>query len=87
LPERQLIREVERRFAPARVAAVQIFRQPNLAQVMQTADRRSVFVNPHDGSVFGEHAGRLRNRPSVFVNPDDGRSSSIRMMAGLRQSG
>jgi uncharacterized iron-regulated membrane protein len=57
LPEQALIRMAERRIAPARVAAVQIFRQPNLARVMRTTDRRSVFVNPYDGSILGSVRG------------------------------
>ncbi len=57
LPEQQLIGAVETRFAPARVAAVQVFRQPNLARVMQTTDRKSVYVNPYDASVLGVTEG------------------------------
>ena len=48
---------METRFAPARVASVQVSRQPNLAQVMQTADGQSVFVNPYDGSILGAVRG------------------------------
>jgi uncharacterized iron-regulated membrane protein len=57
LPEQVLIRVVEQRFAPARVASVQVFPKPNLARVIQTTDRRSVFVNPYDGSVLGSVRG------------------------------
>jgi uncharacterized iron-regulated membrane protein len=57
LPEQVLIRVVERRFAPARAAAVQVLRQPNLARVIQTTDHRSVFVNPYNGSVLGSVRG------------------------------
>jgi len=57
LPEQVLIRVVEQRFAPARVAAVQVLRQPNLARVIQTTDQRSVFVNPYDGLVLGSVRG------------------------------
>jgi uncharacterized iron-regulated membrane protein len=57
LPEQELIRVAERRFAPARVAAVRVLRQPNLARVIQTTDGRSVFVNPYDGSVLGTVRG------------------------------
>ena len=57
LTEQALIHIVERRFAPARVAAVQVLRQPNMARVFQTTDRRSVFVNLYDGSVLGSVRG------------------------------
>ena len=57
LPEQALIRAVEQRFAPARVAAVQVLREPYLARVIQTTDRRSVFVNPYNGSVLGSVRG------------------------------
>jgi uncharacterized iron-regulated membrane protein len=57
LPEQVLIRVVERRFAPARVAELRVFRRPNLARVIQTTDRRLVFVNPYDGSVLGNVRG------------------------------
>ena len=57
LPEQQLIAAVEIRVAPARVAAVQVFRQPNLARVMQTTDGKSVYVNPYDASILGVTKG------------------------------
>ena len=57
LPEQALIEVVERRFAPARVAAVQVLRQPNMARVFQTTDSQLVFVNPYDGSVLGSVRG------------------------------
>src|SRR5579864_8210483 len=47
LPQQELINRVQRQFAPARVGAVQIFRQKNLAEIMQMSDRSAVFVNPY----------------------------------------
>src|SRR5580700_10175650 len=57
LREQDLIRVAESSVAPARVAAVQVFRQPDLARVMQTTDGASVFVNPYDGTVLGSMKG------------------------------
>ena len=57
LPQQQLIDGVQRRFAPARVAMIQIFRQGNLAEIMQMTDRSAVFVNPYDGAVLGRTTG------------------------------
>src|SRR5579863_5228251 len=45
LPEADLIRNVEQRYAPARVAAVEIFRQANLVRRMEMSDNAAVFVN------------------------------------------
>src|SRR5579859_2663447 len=59
LPEQELIRAAEQRFEPARVRWVQVFRQSNLARVMQMTDNRSVFVNPYDGSVLGSIQGNF----------------------------
>jgi len=42
LPQQELIDRVERQFAPARVAAVQISRQRNLVEVMQMTDRSAI---------------------------------------------
>jgi uncharacterized iron-regulated membrane protein len=39
------------------VAAVQIFRQKNLAEAMQMTDRSVVLVNPYDGAVRGHTTG------------------------------
>src|SRR5438094_6490956 len=47
LPEAELILKVQHCFAPARVAAVHIFRQPGLAHVMQLSDRSTALVNPY----------------------------------------
>jgi uncharacterized iron-regulated membrane protein len=57
LPEQVLISGAEQRFAPARVAAVQFFRQANLVRVMQMTGGLRVFVNPYDGSVLGSVRG------------------------------
>jgi uncharacterized iron-regulated membrane protein len=57
LPEEDLVQKVEERVAPARVAAVHIPRQPNLAQLMQTSDHAAVLVNPYDGAILGRRTG------------------------------
>lgn len=57
LPQQELIDRVQRQFAPARVGAVQIFRQRNLAEVMQMSDRSAVLVNPYDGTALGRTTG------------------------------
>jgi len=57
LRQQDLIDGVQRQFAPARVAAVQILRQRNLAEIMQMTDRSAVFVNPYDGAVLGRTTG------------------------------
>lgn len=57
LPESELIQDVQQRFAPARVAAVHIFRQPDLAHVMQLNDRSTVLVSQYDGHVLGRTTG------------------------------
>lgn len=53
LPEGELIAGVERQFAPARVAAVQISQHRDLAQLMQLTDRSTVTVNPYTGAILG----------------------------------
>jgi uncharacterized iron-regulated membrane protein len=57
LPEAELIQTVQQRFAPARVAIVHIFRQPDLAHVMQLNDRSTVLVSPYDGHILGRSTG------------------------------
>jgi uncharacterized iron-regulated membrane protein len=57
MPEDDLIRTVEQRFAPARVAGVHIFRENNLAQAMQMTDRATVTINPYDGAILGRTTG------------------------------
>jgi uncharacterized iron-regulated membrane protein len=63
LPEQELIRAAEKRFAPARVGWVQVFRQANLARVMQMTGSRSVFINPYNGSVLGSIQGDFAINP------------------------
>src|SRR5260370_26288734 len=57
LPEAELIQTVQQRFAPARVAAVHIFRQPDLAHAVQLNDRSTVLISPYDGHILGRLAG------------------------------
>jgi uncharacterized iron-regulated membrane protein len=57
LSEGELIRIVDRAYAPARVAFVHIFRQPNLVHSMQLTDRSTVLTNPFDGRILGRIAG------------------------------
>ena len=57
LPEAELIRTVQKQFAPARVAVVHIFRQPDLAHVMQLNDRSTALVSPYDGHILGRITG------------------------------
>jgi uncharacterized iron-regulated membrane protein len=57
LPEAELIQTVEQRFAPARVAMVHVFRQPDLAHVMQLNDRSTVLVGQYDGHILGRTTG------------------------------
>lgn len=56
-PEQELIREVDQRFAPARVQGAQILRGANLARVFELPGGRSVFVNPYDGAILGTTRG------------------------------
>jgi uncharacterized iron-regulated membrane protein len=65
LPEADLIRAAEARFAPARVAAVFIFRQPNLVRLMQMTDRTVVYVNPYNGSIQGRTTGSNRTQRTL----------------------
>ena len=65
LPEAGLIDIVQQRFAPARVAAVHIFRQRNLVQVMQLTDRSTVFISPHDGRMTGTRTGPSRTQKMI----------------------
>ena len=57
LPEANLIRAAQEKFAPARVAGVQIPRNKSLVHVMQMSDRASVYVNPYDGLIQGRTTG------------------------------
>jgi len=67
MPEADLIRTVQERLAPARVAAVQIFRQPDLVQLMQMTDRAVVYVNPYDGSIQGRATGPNRTQRTLAM--------------------
>ena len=53
----ELIHLVERRFAPARVVSLHIFRQPDLAVVAQLNDASAVFLNPYEGRILGRTTG------------------------------
>ena len=57
LPEHDLVRIVEQRFAPARVGAMQILRRANLAHVAQLPGGVSVFVNQYTGAILGSVTG------------------------------
>lgn len=57
LPEANLVDIVQQKVAPARVAALHIFRQRDRAQVMQLTDRSTVFVDPYDGRILGRQRG------------------------------
>jgi uncharacterized iron-regulated membrane protein len=57
LAEADLIRAAEQRFAPARVVHVHIFREANLARMMDMTNRSSVAVNPYDGAILGVRIG------------------------------
>ena len=46
LPQAELIAKAEQRFAPARVRAVQLFREPNLVHLMQLTNGAVVYINP-----------------------------------------
>jgi uncharacterized iron-regulated membrane protein len=60
LPEQELIRMAQERFAPVRVRAVHVFREPDVAQVMQMSDGARVFINPYDGTILGRRKGPTR---------------------------
>jgi uncharacterized iron-regulated membrane protein len=57
LPEAELIQTVEQRFAPARVAMAHIFRQADLARLMQLNDRSTVLISQYDGHILGRTTG------------------------------
>src|SRR5258708_18156004 len=57
LPQTELIQAAEKRFAPARVRAVQLFREPDLVQLMQMSNGSMVYINPYDGSILGSTKG------------------------------
>src|SRR5438093_12280331 len=53
LPQQQLVSAVQESFAPAHVAAIQICRDPSLAQMMQTTDRATVVIDPYTSAIRG----------------------------------
>jgi uncharacterized iron-regulated membrane protein len=57
LAEADLIHAVEQRFAPARVTHVHIFREANLARMMDMTDHSTVAVDPYDGTISGVRLG------------------------------
>lgn len=57
LDEADLIKHVEHQVAPGRVAAVQIWPQRNVAQMMALADDSSMLVNPYDGTILARFTG------------------------------
>ena len=57
LPQAELIRAAQEKFAPARVTAVHIFREANLVEEMQMTDRAVVHINPYDGSIVSRATG------------------------------
>src|ERR1051325_4730638 len=60
LPQLDLVRRVQERLAPARVAGIQMFRDPRLAQVMQMSDRATVVIDPYSGAIRGRFTGPSR---------------------------
>lgn len=66
LPESELVARVEKHFAPAKVHAIQILPQNNLAQMMGLTDRSAITVNPYNGAVLGRQVGP--NRTQVVLN-------------------
>jgi uncharacterized iron-regulated membrane protein len=52
LPEADLVRAVEQKYAPARVGAIEISPRRNLAQFMRLNDRSAVTINPYDASIL-----------------------------------
>ena len=60
LPEQELVRLAEERYAPAHVAAVQLLRHPDLARVLQMPGGVRVFVNPYNGAILGSVTGPFR---------------------------
>ncbi len=65
LPEAELVRISEEAFPPARVAAVQIDRRPDLVQVMQMTDNASVYISPWDGAIHGRIVGSSKTQKII----------------------
>jgi uncharacterized iron-regulated membrane protein len=64
-PDAELIHLVERRFAPARVVSMHIFRQPDLAVIAQLNDTSTVFLNPYEDRILGRRAGPSRTEKLI----------------------
>ena len=65
LPQADLIRSAEQRFAPARVRSVQMFRDPDLIQLMRMSDGPVVYVNPYDGTIRGQTKGATKSQKAL----------------------
>jgi uncharacterized iron-regulated membrane protein len=65
MPESELIRLIEARFAPARVTSVQFLRHPDLARVIQLTGAVRAFVNPYTGAVLGSVKGPLSSERTL----------------------
>lgn len=57
LPEQELIWKVEKQFAPARVRAIHVFREADLAHMLQMTDGAIVCVSPYDATILGRRTG------------------------------
>lgn len=57
LTESELVQAVKQSVAPARVVSIHIFREPDLAQVMQLSDRSTVLIDPYNGRILGRRTG------------------------------
>ncbi len=65
IPEAELIAQIEKQVAPARVGAVQFSPQANLAQLMQLSDRSTITVNPYDGSILSRITGPTKTQRTL----------------------
>ena len=91
LPESALIRSAEQRYAPARVAAIHIFRDRNLVQMLRMTDRATVLIDPYDGTITGRTTGPSRtdrwlgyiHQLHTHLVPDPG---SARTAAGVGET-
>jgi uncharacterized iron-regulated membrane protein len=57
LPEQDLVRIAEQRFAPAHVTAVQVLRRADQARVLQMTGGVRMFMNPYTGAILGSAQG------------------------------
>ena len=69
--ERELVRVVENRFAPARVQSGQILGRDNLARVFQLPGGVSVFVNQYRRHDPRKRAGGIPKRAGPGLHPSD----------------